>query len=207
MARRIHITHLADRTAAEAAVFGQPIVPDRYGDLAGDITGDGVVTVSYNETYAAAGVPYAVTVRAWSPVHTAIVRLNPDDFQYAETKVHYPRQGTGRLICKLIATTALEFQFATLQGNGTRIVGAANPANNANGFYTYPTYGFDAPIVPNQLLAPLPANLNHHASVLELIQTLPGRDFWRANGHALPTMSFDLDPASLSWRTLKILAL
>jgi len=57
MARRIHITHLTDRAGAEMAVFGQELIPDRYGDLVGDITGDGVITVSYNEIYGAAGVP------------------------------------------------------------------------------------------------------------------------------------------------------
>src|SRR5947208_389684 len=119
MPRKIHITHLADRTAAEMAVFNQEIIPVRYGDLAGDITGDGVITVSFNEHYAAAEATYAITIRAWSPVHNAIIRLNPNDFQYAENKVHYPRQGTGRLICRLIAKTAGEFHFATLSGNGT----------------------------------------------------------------------------------------
>jgi len=87
-----------------------------------------------------------------------------------------------------------------------------NPNYAMNGYYTWPRLGYDAALprdkynrLPPDLKAQVDANPTGSAkrrSVLGLMTTKAGRDWWKANGDDLD-MEFDLKDGSLSMRTLE----
>jgi len=61
---------------------------------------------------------------------------------------------------------------------------------NENGYYTWPRFGFDAPL-PLAFLRRLPVFLNGAASVLDVMEFPTGRIWWKEHGIGL-TLQFDL---------------
>lgn len=87
---------------------------------------------------------------------------------------------------------------------------STNPNNGMNGYYTWPRLGYDAEI-PSDKYRLLPAHLKqlveanalgseHSRSILNLMTTAEGRDWWKKNGDWLHGAVFDLTPGSLSMR-------
>ncbi len=67
-----------------------------------------------------------------------------------------------------------------------------------NGYYTWPRYGFDGPL-PAEVLRRLPRTLSLARSVLDLMETEPGRRWWQKHGTSV-AVQFDLSPSSRSWQ-------
>ena len=65
-----------------------------------------------------------------------------------------------------------------------------------NGYYTWPRFGFDAPL-PLQFLHGLPVFLHGAASVLDVMEFHPGRIWWKEHGIGL-SLQFDLRKSSRS---------
>lgn len=65
-----------------------------------------------------------------------------------------------------------------------------------NGYYTWPRFGYDAPI-PEKLRATLPAGLRNDTHLSDLMGTESGRDWWKSHG-ITTEVEFDLAKGSLS---------
>jgi hypothetical protein len=76
-----------------------------------------------------------------------------------------------------------------------RAVAERGPCDS--GYYTWPRLGFNAALPPH-ILRRLPHDLRHARSVLDLMRSAAGRDWWRRRGVAL-NVTFDLRPGSRSW--------
>ena len=69
-----------------------------------------------------------------------------------------------------------------------------------NGYYSWPRYGFDA-LLPSALKPQCSEGFGTIMSVLDLMATKKGRQYWRENGSEL-TLAFDFSPQSRSMRVL-----
>jgi hypothetical protein len=67
-----------------------------------------------------------------------------------------------------------------------------------NGYYLWPRFGFDGPL-PSQIRQELPQDLAAAQTVLDLMQSKAGRQWWRRHGVAI-RVRFDLTLESRSWR-------
>src|SRR5262249_10944842 len=147
---------------------------------------------------------YRIKIHGSNTLYSSIVRLNPGEFEYSECAMKLAGTGIARLILHLVARTAHSNGFATIVGAGSKFPGnALMPATN--GYYTYPKYGFDAPIPAAVLGLITPqqnAALLGRATVLDLTADAVGRGFWKAHGVQLNNMAFDLTPGSVSWQRL-----
>jgi len=105
-------------------------------------------------------------------------------------------EGIGLRIFATQAYTAVRLGIAAiaLQAAGSR------KSRIFNGYYTWPRYGFDAPLEGKDLQR-IPKELGTPVSVADLMETESGRTWWRENGHE-NYMEFDLTPGSRSWQTL-----
>jgi hypothetical protein len=65
-----------------------------------------------------------------------------------------------------------------------------------NGYYTWPRLGYDADL-PHGMAEKLPAGLKGAKTVLDLMVTPEGRDYWKKNGECM-AMTFDTTPGSRS---------
>jgi hypothetical protein len=81
-----------------------------------------------------------------------------------------------------------------------RIDAVAGRAKDENGYYTWPRYGFQAPLPPS-VLSRLPLALRHCRTILQLMASARGREWWGTHGETL-AVRFDLTPGSRSWATL-----
>ena len=70
-----------------------------------------------------------------------------------------------------------------------------------NGHYTWPRFGFDAPL-PDSLLRQLPCFLRGAVSVLDVMEFPPGRGWWKEHGIGL-SLQFDLQGSSRSMRVFR----
>ena len=69
------------------------------------------------------------------------------------------------------------------------------------GYYHWPRFGFDGPL-SGAIRQQLPEQLAAARSVLDLIETRAGRQWWRRHGVAM-RVRFNLAEASRSWRVLR----
>lgn len=69
-----------------------------------------------------------------------------------------------------------------------------------NGAYTFGRLGFNGDLT-DSVLTGLPSKFGHCKTLLQLMETEDGRNAWSKNAKSIAVM-FDLNPESLSWRTL-----
>jgi hypothetical protein len=82
-----------------------------------------------------------------------------------------------------------------------------DPDKPHNGYYTWPRMGYDQTIEAVEeddevLAVSIRKNFPDAKSILDIMITKQGRDWWKENGDDLHQMKFDLSPGS---RSLKIL--
>ncbi len=82
-----------------------------------------------------------------------------------------------------------------------RIETVAGRRRGENGYYTWPRYGFDAPL-PAHVRRLLPPELDGARTLLDLMESPDGRRWWRARGATVRAV-FDLSAGSRSWKTLR----
>ena len=73
-----------------------------------------------------------------------------------------------------------------------RIETVAGRQDDENGYYTWPRFGFDAPLPPT-VRQQLPPSLCRAQRVLDLMQSSAGRRWWQTHGISL-TVTFDTAP-------------
>ena len=73
---------------------------------------------------------------------------------------------------------------------------------NLNGYYTWPRFGFDAPLTAEDRAA-LPPSIAGAQTLLDVMASAEGRDWWRAEGHSVQ-LQFDLAPDSPSQQALAL---
>ena len=85
---------------------------------------------------------------------------------------------------------------------GIRHISAtAGRRDDENGYYTWPRLGFDGPL-PRPIFRQLPCHLRSARSVLDLMDTDSGRQWWREHGTTIQVV-FDLASGSRSSRTFQ----
>jgi len=82
-----------------------------------------------------------------------------------------------------------------------RIDATAGRSPSENGYYTWPRFGFDAPLPPEIQFA-LPTDLGPARNLLDLMRSRKGRSWWRGHGTTID-VSFDLSEHSRSWRAFR----
>ena len=142
----LNIQNPADRGTAEHAVFARPLADVEYGDLAGDILGDAVLDVRYNEPWAKVNGVSRVRIRADSRLATTSVRLIPGRFELAQCIVRVPNRGAMAIILYRIAQAAKHYGFDRLTAEGEKHQCAHCGRMASWGYYAFPRSGFDADI-------------------------------------------------------------
>ncbi len=78
-----------------------------------------------------------------------------------------------------------------------------------NGYYTWPRLGYDAPLSDVKVqISPskwteLQQRFPNAQSILDIMETKDGRDWWKTNGRDLHNAKFDLAEGSRSRRVLE----
>lgn len=99
--------------------------------------------------------------------------------------------GTALFARQVAAAAALGFDV--IEASGDR-------AGGKNGYYTLPRWGYDGPI-PEKVRAKLPPELAGAETVLDVMATPAGREWWKKNGGPV-ALTFDLKDGSRSRRVL-----
>ncbi len=79
-----------------------------------------------------------------------------------------------------------------------RIETVAGRGRRENGYYTWPRFGFDAPL-PLEVRRRLPMMFRRAARVGDLMEREAGRSWWRKHGVPL-SLAFDLESRSRCWK-------
>ena len=193
----------AVRDAVENQVFGRAINEEEYGDLIGDITGNTSGTIDFNVFSAGLNKSVAILIRSQNATFNTTVRLDPNEFNYSDIRVHVTGQGTGLAIFRLLAATAQQFHFPLIYAVGEKRV-SANPLLAEWGYYVYPRYGFDGPI-PAAITPTLVQPYTAMTHISQIMATAPGRAEWKQKGNTVKGLEFDLTPNSPCWETLNAL--
>lgn len=110
------------------------------------------------------------------------------------------RQGIGTRMLGRMAKQAHQLGVTRL-----RIADAArndDPARRGVGYRAWPALGFDGPIPP-ALRAQLPKGLRDAHTMLDLMRTTTGVEWWAEHGTTLHDLYFHTDPGSRSWQQLR----
>jgi hypothetical protein len=83
----------------------------------------------------------------------------------------------------------------------TRIETDAGRGDHENGYYTWPRFGFDGPLPP-RIHSMLPLGLTSAKSVLDLMDSKQGRQWWQKNGTSVQLV-FEMAAQSRSWRVFE----
>jgi hypothetical protein len=172
------------------------------------------------------GDGYSATRYFYRDTATGELRVNNSTFgmEYIKNKGHNPNDPKSNEWMKknpaLNGTELLANQVRALRAIGVKKITTLaaraddidDPNNAMNGFYTWPRLGYDASIperefkkMPPELQAQVGANptgSKTERSILDLMATTAGRDWWKANGTDIRA-EFDLSDGSLSMRTLE----
>ena len=187
-----------ERAAAERIarrLFERPLKAREYAGLAGAPRNAYVeIGALAGQLYIEMGDAVAASYRGHYYIHRAagrVVVLN-DGFQ-----IRYPAmqgRGLGLRIFQRQAAAAAALGVA-------RIELVAGRRRSENGYYTWPRFGFDAPL-PARLQPTLPLGLRDAETVLDLMGCEAGRLWWREHGVPLG-VAFDLASGSRCWAVLR----
>ncbi len=101
------------------------------------------------------------------------------------------------------ARCAANLGFAYLSTYAAGDISTATAINQAeawSGYYVWPRLGFNAEI-PEDVASLLPPELRYATTLIDLVSTARGAQFWFEHGHGLD-LKFDLTDRSISWQTL-----
>ena len=189
---------LGERGDAEGAarqLFGRTLKPWEYAGLAGALDGARVEvgTLSGRLYIELSGPPHETyrTVLCIARDRRSLV-IAHEGFQI----VRRQQQGCG------LGLRVFTRQLDHAQRLEIRhIKTVAGRACGENGYYTWPRFGFDAPL-PLDVRRTLPPGLVGAACVLDVMACPVGRQWWRHYGTPLP-LTFDLEAGSRSWETFR----
>jgi hypothetical protein len=102
---------------------------------------------------------------------------------------------------KGLGTRMMATSIFTAQEVGLKEIQIMAAGKPDNGYYTWPRLGFDAPLTAADLRQLDRDGLKNVESVLDVMQTPTGRDWWRVNG-TRREMTFSLDHMGSSVRVL-----
>lgn len=112
-------------------------------------------------------------------------------------RVHVQGTGLGSAIFAGQVNAASHHGFSHIE---TMALGDPNKKDNAaNGYYTWPLLGYDAE-VPKHAQEKFP----HAESILDVMSSKQGREWWKANGKTLHGAKFDLTPGSRSMQVMQV---
>ncbi len=173
-------------------LFGRPRAPAELARLAGAFPGAEVTLGTlqdrlYLEVYGGRVASYQ-GICLLGLAHGRIV-LTIEAFHIRRRCVQ--RRGHGLRIFARQAFQAHRLGLARIETTGGR-------SGGENGYYTWPRFGFDGPLSP-WVRRSLPAGLHRARSVLDLMETLAGRQWWKSHGTPMPLV-FDLSAGSRCWR-------
>jgi hypothetical protein len=191
------VFYVGERRAVRRAsrrVFRHLLRPSQYAGLTG-ATKDAVVEVG---TYGAGLYleAYPPMRRAYHVVQLVRARRARPVVAIDAFRVHRSVRGSGFglwLFCRqLRAAVALGVE---------RIEVFAGRGPGQNGYYTWPRFGFAGPL-PAAIRRRLPSALRDAEDVLDLMDSEPGRRWWKRHGMPIP-LAFDLTARSRSWQVLR----
>lgn len=181
-------------TALEHArqILGRPVSLLDLASLAG-APDDARVTVQ-------AESPFRLTLRVDGPGYEAerkLINLGRGPYLWNEwfavTDPARRGKGLGRAVFGRQVETATRLGVQEI-----RTVAGGGPGQDQNGYYTWPRFGYDAPL-PERIAARLPESLRPAARLSDLMRTPEGRQWWKDHGEAME-VRFDLGTGSLSRR-------
>jgi len=110
------------------------------------------------------------------------------------------KKGQGAEIFSNQVENAVENGFSYI-----RCHAAGNQGSEFNGYYTWPRYGYDQDIseFDGAFQQKVKSAFPEANSVLDIMETKEGRDWWKANGKDMRNAKFDLKPGSRSMNILK----
>ncbi|MEN6449325.1 MAG: hypothetical protein ABFC96_02445 [Thermoguttaceae bacterium] len=186
---------LGERRAAERItrrLFGRPLRPSDYAGLAG-APDTAIVEIGASDDRLYIEMRDAgSTTRGYYYVYLAASPiLLIDGFRIGTRTMH--RHGLGLQMFYRQARNAARLGV-------TRIEAVAGRRGDENGYYSWPRYGFDAPLPP-RFRRSLPDDWQHLRGLLHLMSSERGRQWWRQHGFTLP-VAFDLALGSRSRKTL-----
>lgn len=183
-----------EATRMIAALFGQDVSRERIAGAIGALDGASI-------KFAVEGRRLVVYAKHPDVTHQVrhIYRKGRRLVLYNELFMKAPmaRPGVGADML------ARQVEFAPglgFKGITTEAAGSID-SDTFNGYYTWPRFGYDAPI-PSYLRSDLPANLRSARTILDLFETDAGREWWRQHGETV-IMNFDLSPNSRSRQVLE----
>jgi SPP1 gp7 family putative phage head morphogenesis protein len=200
-ARRVDVFGVPEPTALRMLeqVFGRPVTPAEVVGWSGirpedlphvsvAIEYDGPTRILMNVTH-----PDWMMDRSYSRRPNGELHAHHDYFRIENDARD---QGLGREIFARQVQALRRSGFADISTDATGQPGSPI----FNGYYTWPRMGFDGPL-SDATRAELPASLAGATRVSELMDSLEGRRWWKANGRSI-SVRFDLDSASRSSQLL-----
>ena len=120
-----------------------------------------------------------------------------------EVKSEYAKSGLGSQIFSAQCERAAAAGYAYITCHA-----AGDKDSRMNGYYTWPRFGYDESLDSVQSYNPKLAAAVQDAfpdaqSILDIMGTAAGRDWWKENGDNLRYAKFDLSEGSRSWRVLR----
>ena len=171
-------------------LFDHELAPRHYAGLAGAPDAAHVHVGTYHDgLYLDTSDPVAAHYRTIQIVRRVDDRLVIVNDRFHVHAKRLQRKGLGLKIFHRQVDNARSLGIA-------RIETLAGRRADENGYYTWPRFGFDGPI-PKELRPHLPPQFQHARTILDLIETKPGRQWWRDHGRTIE-VHFDLSPHSRS---------
>jgi hypothetical protein len=130
--------------------------------------------------------------------------IHNDEFWMNESE---QGKGLGVQVFTKQVENARKLGFSYIDCHAAR-VNPRNPGHPHNGYYTWPRFGYDMPLehtfrhVTAAHRDKATAAFPHAKSVLDILLTREGRDWWKKNGWDLFYAKFDLTPGSRSQKVL-----
>jgi hypothetical protein len=185
---------LGEQRASECIVrqlFGRILCPNEYAGLAG-APDDAKVEVGASDgrLYIEMRDPVLCGYYLLYRTQSAVVLLN-DGFRINVENMRGHGLGL-EVFCSQVRNAA------TLGVD--RIEAIAGRRNDENGYYTWPRYGFQGRL-PASIRHLVSMSLDDSRTILDLMSSEKGRDWWRENGVTIP-VQFRLAAGSRSRRTL-----
>jgi GNAT superfamily N-acetyltransferase len=117
-----------------------------------------------------------------------------------EVRQDYQNQGIGADVFTRQAEALSAVGFDYIQCYAAR-------GKEYNGYYTWPRFGYDQTLASlardnPRIVEEVKNEFPDANSILDVMSTAEGREWWRENGTDLPRAKFDLDPADRSMRVL-----
>jgi hypothetical protein len=175
-----------------------------HKELASMVGAPDSATVTASLTYE------GVYIEVNAPEYTATreIKRNPNTGElHCHNSTFFMRHGYGR---QGLGAQVFASQVANCIEQGLAYIDCwAARSSSMNGYYTWPRLGYDAPLSDVKVqISPskwteLQQRFPNAQSILDIMETKDGRDWWKTNGRDLHNAKFDLAEGSRSRRVLE----